>query len=94
MLSAPLLSVIHSHRSILPRIKQPLSCRCRPWEVEFEALRDKAMRAASLLGRLFGDGNLEMLDRPFPEQSQLMTNLLNLIDEDGHEGDLLELSGE
>jgi hypothetical protein len=48
---------------------------------------------ATLLTKLFGDGNLNMLTRPFPEQAQLMNNILDLIDEDGLEDDLLALAG-
>lgn len=63
------------------------------FEGQLKAAREKAELAASLLTKLFGDGNLGLLSRPWAEQSQLTTNLLDLIDQDGHEDDLLEVSG-
>jgi hypothetical protein len=59
-----------------------------------EDAREKARKAGELLIKLFGDGNLDMLKREFPEQAALMTNVINLIDEDQHEPDLLEVSGD
>ncbi|WP_146157692.1 hypothetical protein [Enhygromyxa salina] len=62
--------------------------------VDFEAVRDKATRARELSARLFGAGSLDMLNRSYPEQSQLMANLLELIETDELADDLLELAGE
>lgn len=62
-------------------------------EVDFELVRDKAERAQALVTRLFGDG-LEMLNRRFPEQLQLMATVLDLIEADGLEDEISELCGE
>jgi hypothetical protein len=62
--------------------------------VDFEAVRAKATRARELAGQLFGEGSLDMLSRTYPEQSQLMANLLGLIKTDELEDELLELGGE
>ncbi|KIG12568.1 hypothetical protein DB30_01231 [Enhygromyxa salina] len=62
--------------------------------VDFEAVRAKATRAGELSVRLFGEGSLEMLSRSYPEQSQLMANLLELIESDDLADDLLDLGGE
>jgi len=62
--------------------------------VDFEEVRERATRAHELARKLFGEGPLEMLSKPFPEQSQLMANLLRLIDEDQHSPAMLELCGD
>lgn len=64
------------------------------FQLQFEATREQAERAGKLLTKLFGDGNLQMLSRQWPEQSQLMTNVLDLIDQDQLEPELLELTGD
>jgi hypothetical protein len=63
-------------------------------ELQFEVVREQAARAAELLAKLFGDGNLPMLSRPWPEQSQRMANVLDLIDQDQLEAKLLEVTGD
>jgi hypothetical protein len=62
--------------------------------VDFEAVRAKATRARELSVQLFGEGALDMLNRSYPEQSQLMANLLGLIASDDLEDELLDLAGE
>jgi hypothetical protein len=64
------------------------------YAVKFQLTRERAERATTLLTQLFGDGNLAMLNRPFPEQAQLMNNVFDLIDEDGLEADLIDLTGD
>lgn len=59
-----------------------------------EDAREKARKAGELLTKLFGDGNLDILKREFAEQAALVTNVINLIDEDQHEGDLIEVTGD
>lgn len=63
------------------------------WQARLQALRQHAQTAAALLIKLFGDGKLGMLKRDFPAQSQLMTSVLSLIDEDQLEPDLLAVTG-
>lgn len=63
-------------------------------EVDFEAVRETAARAAELSTKIFGEGAMEMLSKPYPEQSQLMANVLGLIDTDGFSKDLLEITGD
>lgn len=64
------------------------------YAVKFQLTRERAERAATLLTKLFGDGNLAMLNRSFPEQAQLMDNVFELIDQDGLEADLIDLTGD
>jgi hypothetical protein len=62
--------------------------------VDFEEVRSKAARANELATRLFGEGTMDMLSRPWPEQSQLMANVLRLVETDKLGDGLLELGGE
>jgi hypothetical protein len=64
-----------------------------PAEVDIAKLRSKATRAEQIGERLFGSEGLKFLVRPYVEQSQLMANVLGLIDADNLEADLLELTG-
>jgi hypothetical protein len=64
-----------------------------PIEVDIVKLRSLAKRAQEIGERLFGGEALLFLMRPYVEQSQLMANLLGLIDADELEGDLLALTG-
>jgi hypothetical protein len=64
-----------------------------PIEVDITKLRGKAARAEDIGARLFGIEGLKFLLRPFIEQSQLMANVLGLIDADKLEADVLELTG-
>ncbi len=63
-------------------------------ELNFEEVRAKARRAGELARKLFGEGPLEMLSKSYPEQAQLMANVLRLVKHDGLEAELIELSGE
>jgi hypothetical protein len=63
------------------------------YQAQLQAAREKAELAGKLLAKLFGDGNLNLLTRPWAEQAQLMRNVLVLIDQDELEDDLLEVSG-
>jgi hypothetical protein len=63
-------------------------------KVDFEEVRIKAARAGVLATQLFGEGTLEMLSKPWPEQSQLMANVLRLIETDKLDEGLLELAGD
>lgn len=50
------------------------------WQDRIKKQREQAQIASLLFTKLFGDGNLDMLMREFPEQSQLMTNVIALIE--------------
>lgn len=62
--------------------------------LDFANVRAKAERAQALSVRVFGEGKLDMLSRRYPEQSQLMATLLQLVEADDLDEDLLELAGE
>lgn len=62
--------------------------------IDFEEVRSKAARANELATRLFGEGTRDMLSRQWPEQSQLMANVLRLVETDKLGDGLLELGGE
>lgn len=64
-----------------------------PPDVDIEELRDKATRARKISERLFGNGGLTFVQRPYPEQAQLMANVLGLIDTDKLEEEIVELTG-
>ena len=57
-------------------------------------MRERAAQALELGRKLFGDGSLEMLGKPFPQQSQWMANLMRLIEEDQHGPAMLDLCGD
>lgn len=62
-------------------------------QVKLEQLRSRAARAAELHARLFGDGGVEFVRRPYFEQAESMATVLRLIDEDELGEELEELVG-
>ena len=62
-------------------------------ELDFQTVREMATRAGELATKIFGEGAMAMLSKPYPEQSQLMGNVLQLIDTDGVGEELLEIAG-